>query len=927
MKRLVVVCGVLALCAPALAGPSSVAFTKQPAAASVGGQVRIDFAVNRETDVAVAVEDAQGKIVRHLAAGVLGKNAPAPLKPNSLAQSLVWDGKDNDGRPVAAAGTRVRVSLGLKPSLDRIIGQNLLDLGGVRALAVGPDGNLYVFHTYGQQHPNDGTTACAVFNRQGKYLRTIVPYPASLPDSALKGLRRITREDGRKVPFVYQLETRSSIPGLGDLPTQRAVVTSDGRLAFIGIHEGPRPFAQPGEARLTVINTDGSVPDDGVLKTPIVPLTDSAGGLALAPDEKTLYATGLRAGLHPNGPGPYFVCDVCDHGGSTWVHTNPIPAVFRLDWDDPQAILFVGGQRDENAGPNRLVEPVSVATDGDGNVYVADAAANEIVVFTPYARLITRLKVTEPQRVEVHRRTGEIYVLAGERERMLIKLRALPRQPKVAPPAEAENATAPESEPGAASAPAASTVPPALRVDAATITEVWRVPLAGGGSVWPTRRPIFALDDRAEPPILWIGQPFLRIEDRGATCGEPFNLRGAGQPEPAGRGAGARGGASGRGDSPPGPVKISEPSMAAVMELSLDRVHGWLYVNNSRRMNVATGQWESFRNLGGGMWPSASPGSSTGSAGRDGLYYVELGSRAAAAYRYSPSMQLMPFPEAALSPDPAKRDGRIGGYAKNRPCGLTADAQGNVYIVWKKGGAHVLPTDFQRCAGLFSYTPDGKLKKELLVDAETPYLYSPRVDRQGNIYLAVGLRPGADPLVPGLDGQVPRGPDDPGSVNRVNSYPLIYGSVVKFGPQGGVIRKGVGGMPANFGPGFPTDVKGAQWIAPGVSMCSSIAAPKKTPGTIISCVCEYPVIDVDDFGRTFYPDAGRAQIGVLDTHGNALTTFGVYGNPDSTGPEIPLWWPMAVAAGDTHAYVGDRLNRRILSVRLTYVAEATCEVK
>ena len=47
--------------------------------------------------MAVTVEDAQGKIIRHLAAGVLGKNPPEPLQPNSLAQSLTWDGKDDFG--------------------------------------------------------------------------------------------------------------------------------------------------------------------------------------------------------------------------------------------------------------------------------------------------------------------------------------------------------------------------------------------------------------------------------------------------------------------------------------------------------------------------------------------------------------------------------------------------------------------------------------------------------------------------------------------------------------------------------------------------------------------------------------------------------------------------------------------------------------
>jgi hypothetical protein len=53
--------------------------------------VKIEFAADRETDVAVYVEDAASKVVRHLAAGMLGKNPPAPLKAGALEQSLEWD--------------------------------------------------------------------------------------------------------------------------------------------------------------------------------------------------------------------------------------------------------------------------------------------------------------------------------------------------------------------------------------------------------------------------------------------------------------------------------------------------------------------------------------------------------------------------------------------------------------------------------------------------------------------------------------------------------------------------------------------------------------------------------------------------------------------------------------------------------------------
>lgn len=346
-------------------------FTRKPVVTRVGSGAKTDFAIDRETDVAVCIENAGGQVVRHLVAGVLGKNAPAPLKADSLAQSLVWDGKDDLGKSAEGGPFKVRVGLGLHPTFDGLIGFRPEALGGARQLATGPDGSVYVFHSYGASHTHDDSTVCAVFNRDGQYVKTILPYPANLPEDRLNGIKRVDIGNGVKVPFVYQFETRSLIPGLGDLPRQRAVVTRDGRLAFVGVQEGPQPFAQAGEARLTVVRTDGSVPDDGVLKALIHPLTDSAASLALSPDEKTLYATGVRACTHAAvKPGAVAPCDSCVHGGETWRHTIPTGKVYRFGWSDAQAAEF--------GKAVSFKEPVSVATDKDGNVYVADQEIHRV---------------------------------------------------------------------------------------------------------------------------------------------------------------------------------------------------------------------------------------------------------------------------------------------------------------------------------------------------------------------------------------------------------------------------------------------------------------------------------------------------------------------------------------------------------------------
>ena len=52
------------------AEPLSPAFTKKPTAARAGEKVTIDFTVDRETDVTVYVDDAQGKVVGGIAVTV-----------------------------------------------------------------------------------------------------------------------------------------------------------------------------------------------------------------------------------------------------------------------------------------------------------------------------------------------------------------------------------------------------------------------------------------------------------------------------------------------------------------------------------------------------------------------------------------------------------------------------------------------------------------------------------------------------------------------------------------------------------------------------------------------------------------------------------------------------------------------------------------
>ncbi|MFO7897692.1 MAG: hypothetical protein R6V58_01375, partial [Planctomycetota bacterium] len=208
MARLLLTAVLAALGSPAWAadGPS---FAEPPTAVKRGKTVAIGFAAHRPTDVAVTVVDAEGEVVRHLAAGKIGGGAkpPAPLKPG-LRQELVWDGTNDDGKPAGGGPFKVRVGLGLTAGLDRVIGWSGQRLGGVSGFAVGPDGTFYLIAA-DSLYAHRITWVIGAFSREGKYLRQVFPGPANLPPENRAGWPRFKRADGVEVPVVYHLLSRS----------------------------------------------------------------------------------------------------------------------------------------------------------------------------------------------------------------------------------------------------------------------------------------------------------------------------------------------------------------------------------------------------------------------------------------------------------------------------------------------------------------------------------------------------------------------------------------------------------------------------------------------------------------------------------------------------------------------------------------------
>ena len=882
--------------APAWAAEAAqaAAFAEKPAVVREGGRTTITFAVKDFCDVTVAVEDANGRIVRHLASGVLGKNAPAPLVKDALKQTVVWDGADDLGARLPQGAYRVRVSAGLRPTyagtaFSDEAGPDNLDNG--MGLAAGPDGRVYVLSRRWIRYLWLAT-GVQVFLRDGTYERTIKPFPANLPADRVKALGAFQDDAGRLNPAVYQVMNMSAYP-YEDVANQTMAVTPEGRLVF-GVGDWHYADTQKGRRpRLATIDRDGGVPfsayagdvlqDGMLLRNPYI---------ALGADGKTVYLTGLRS------------------------RASIAPAVFRTTLPERgAATVFFGDSQASGADLKHCADPRGLAADGQGHLLVADSGNNRVLILNEKdGAPAGSFAVPAPGWIGVNRRTGDVYVHSGTE---VIKF-------------------GPPAADGAAKELYRLTLPRTDNLEG-----------KGEGVSW-----FFALDASDTPPYLWIGRgnrartrikdPLVRCEDLGHKFGRLLP-----------------------------PSYYPSPYLWNVTVSPLRNEVACKVGSGDRRGNdlalvildEATGKKTVLRGH------DEAEGGQTYRLGPDGLIYTLDNWTNHGLRRLDRNGRLAPF-EYAATDRASLGQGRIPDFTAS---GTTfwerdfyVDRRGDLYAKHRQKVYHgYMSVDV--------YGPDGR-RKRTAVGVTCDGALGPRVDPQGNIYMAECVRPKGALYPPALDGRVPKG--------AVAEYTWMYGSIVKFGPQGGAtwypgsegaeqaryfetppqvdaslgreeVWSSLGASRYNPRDQRAAVLQGAQWWRYGVAFLADMHGG----GGDRICHCTGNDFDVDDFGRSFYPDQGHFRVAVLDTAGNPVTTIGSYGNQDACGPdsyvpdakggylrrrlpsdpaglvsplakpEIGFAWIVGVAVSDRFVYVADSVNRRVLRVRLDYDAQAICPIE
>jgi len=377
--------------------PAAATFTKPPTAKKAGDKTTIEFAVSEPTDVAVYIQDAKGKVVRHLAAGMLTDKAAKPLKPG-LSQSLEWDGLDDYGEKAAGGPFKARIALGLKPEFDKYLFHNPDAVPNIMHIATGPEGELYVFYRDNIGNPNMGGYKVKAFDRDGHHKRVVFPFSSQVPFEKVKNMGTMQDDDGNLVPHIHSwasMRFHPSTAGVGRGIARRSAPAVDSKGgAHWMLHKGV----------LASVTAEGGSPYKSFLSEPTLPegpglsicggIYKDEATLAVGEGDKYLYVSGLRTG--------------------TANKTKPFPAVYRIDLATRgKAELFAGDPGKPGKEGKLLTAPDGIACVG-GILYVADPGSGRVVGFNEKdGSLAGEIKSPKAHHVAVSS-DGAVYAVGGD---------------------------------------------------------------------------------------------------------------------------------------------------------------------------------------------------------------------------------------------------------------------------------------------------------------------------------------------------------------------------------------------------------------------------------------------------------------------------------------------------------------------------------
>ncbi|NQT93718.1 MAG: esterase-like activity of phytase family protein [Lentisphaerae bacterium] len=879
------------------------AFVKGPRVKQTRKGTQISFEINTFTDVAVWVEDEKGERVRHIAAGMLGNNPPAPFKPGKLAQALLWDGADDYGKKVPAGKYTVRVGLRSKAELDRVIGQGQVPKE-IRGVSVDADGKLTVIG--GQR---DQWLEILRYSRDGAYEKTLYPPSGALPPEKLKAMNIIDLGADGQIRW-GSTRMGSYLPHLDQPMCQNMPINSKGQLIIFG-SEYPA-----GRGRLYKINGDGSLPDDwlgpyvkDVIWTTFYAQWAKRFHIALDPeDEDIVYMSGIK--------------ETHRHEGNSDDTKNPrarfFNCVLKFQWgqEGPHE-AFVGtlsyGGKDKSDKPGELFDPQGIAFDPDKNLWVCDRGNNRVQIFDRKGKFIRQFDVPGAYEVRFAAKKRIAYIIATEgegknRKHVLMKY-SLGKNPKLLA----------RSEP------------------------------LGVESYWRT----MAVDDTRKDVRIWVvagkskAHTILQVLDEGDAFSKPEPLIGKDAPHNYSRiGVGW--------DSDvvwAGGHWFDGKTGERIRSTKKGGRGGGAY--GYEVLGVRDGTWvgrTGFFHHTISFYPEDLPFNRDATPirsweilppalarnGKRGFNVAPNGDIYVARYyqfqQGGPARVVEEGPWLHVAVDHYGPDGTMKGRRvieelSQAGCAPAVDIKGNIYVVDNNGRKIGELYEPDVAANLPSWMP-----KEYKIDWD-------------KIRSGESVAAGSEKFVK-------------------NALIHTVGTVYKFGPEGGglIWRKAQKGwlkheaseesgkkmfvdwgfFPPMEPPNTPATHWSAKWV--GGNKVDGVY-PQWQKGVQYEflgvghasgrynlwhsgCTCTNPRMCVDDFGRVYAPAHHRSCVRVIDTAGNEVLRIGRYNNPDPvSGIEIGMIYPHATALSKRFLYVSELRTARILKIKLGYEKQKDLPVK
>jgi sugar lactone lactonase YvrE len=855
-----------------------VIFSTKPVITKAGDTVKINFTVSKATDVEICAISAEGKIICHIAAGVLGAELPPPLPlKTGLTQEIIWDGKDNFGKKVEnISNLNIRVRAGMKPVFDGFVGASPYSLctvryAPIRGMVLDSQGNLYVLEV---AYNGSGSADVRVFDRSGNYVKSLMPFPANLNKAEVAPFGLIDdgspfvvpRNQGNLWAYLYDSFPKGYSRAYGPLNIKLNAITPDGTLMFLD--ETFRVLCRINSKNGSAIGSNFGVSlwAEGDKRYNDYAAKGGTPSMVVSSDGKTLYFTGFALAAEK---------------GKKLSNDLPDGRVYKCSIEKIGQGLetFV-----DISLPEKLAPPVSgwanamssssmqgLATDSKGNLYVCDSANGAVHRFDSAGKETGALAFPNASKVVIDDKSQTVYVLTRGKTLVLAKFSSCEAGAKL----------------------------------------LAKLELIGTNE---NEESFLAVDFGGAKPQVWLGNAngskeghgLLRIEDNGSefkiledvSNRDPMSLRGVDRitvdPETDDvyvsngwiniyRYAGLTGKYNGdlKGDK-------MDPLVATDVTVSPD---GYVYIQQGPSFSG------SFQRLDKNLKPAPLKGS-----GKDifGWVFGRYGQG------YCTKGSVVDYKGRLLT---------LGMLAWCEYFVSTYDLDGNFIP-----GPILAKSQIER---LKTQPDHGDLKplgdrgiNSALIGPVTAASGGIKIDKEGSVYLGLNL--------------FPEGFKPPTGFEKDKAYATMIGSVVKFNPKGGGL---IEGKPI----GKASSYNGVEKIYPGYGSFSG-SDENKDAG---NCVCRSPRFDLDPYGRLYLPNTATFNVRILDNSGNEICNIGHYGNFDSQWvpegskdgkpivdtPEIPLAWPLSVGVSDKMIYIGDLYNRRVVRVAKKFTIEELCKIK